>query len=58
MLILGVPSNPQEYYLADEYYSFELQQLGFHPKYKDEDTFYYLMNEKLIKALKKLDIEF
>lgn len=58
MVILGVPYDLQNYYMADDDVGFVLQQEGFCPKYKDNDALYFKKNTKLIKALEKLGIEF
>lgn len=58
MLILGTPKNISDYYMAEDDISFILQQKGFHPMYQDEDIYYFKLNNKLVKALKEMDIEF
>lgn len=58
MLILGAPKNISDYYMAEDDISFVLQQKGFRPMYKDEDIYYFKLNNKLVKALKEMDIEF
>lgn len=57
MVVLGTPSNFDEYFMADGDLAFELQQAGAIALYKDGDCFYFKKNRKLKKILKKLNFE-
>lgn len=57
MMILGCPSNVEDYFMADGVLAWKLHQAGFVPKYKDEDAVYFKKNAKLIKLLQKLNID-
>ena len=51
MIILGVPKNIEEYYIADGEIAFMLHQAGFIPRYKDNDALFFKKNNKLLKFL-------
>lgn len=60
MIIIGLPRTEEmdNYYMADGDTSFLLEQYGFHPKYMaEDDTYYFKLNKKLIKALAELKID-
>lgn len=57
MIILGIPKNPEDYFIADDALAWELEQAGFSAKYLDEDAHYYKKNKKLLKYLKEHWIE-
>lgn len=57
MIILGIPKNPEDYFIADDALAWELDQAGFSAKYLDEDAYYYKKNKKLLKWLDNHNIE-
>lgn len=57
MIILGIPNNMEDYFMADGELAWELEKAGFHAKYMDESMLYFKLNKKLIKKLSDLDIE-
>ncbi len=57
MIILGIPKDLNNYYMADSETAFLLTQKGMIPKYKDDDVLYFYINKKLLKVLSKLGIE-
>lgn len=57
MIILGVPSNPKDYLIADNQLAFILQQKGAHPAYRDGIVLYFKKSSKLQKILDKLGLE-
>lgn len=57
MIILGVPKNIEEYYIADGEIAFVLHQAGFIPRYKDNDALFFKKNNKLLKFLAKHGLE-
>ena len=57
MIILGIPKNPEDYFIADDALAWELEQAGFLAKYLDEDAHYYKKNKKLLKYLKEHEIK-
>jgi hypothetical protein len=57
MIILGVPKNPDDYFIADEILMWELEQAGFSAKYLDEDAYYFKKNKKLLAWLDKHEIK-
>ncbi len=57
MIILGIPKNPEDYFIADDALAWELEQAGFSAKYLDEDAHYYKKNKKLLKYLKEHEIK-
>lgn len=58
MIIIGIPkaSELDSYYMADGDMIWELVRAGFHAKYIDGETQYFLLNNKLRKYLKKLQL--
>lgn len=58
MIILGMPRDIENYYIADGDIAFRLHQAGFIPKYKDGDALYFKKNKKLLKFLGKNSLEF
>ena len=38
MIILGIPKNPEDYFIADDTLAWELDRAGFSAKYLDEDA--------------------
>lgn len=57
MVIRGVPSNLDDYYMASDIESFKLQQMGIHPKFFDGEVSYFKKSNKLEKALKKIELK-
>ncbi len=57
MIILGIPKNPEDYFIADEMLMWELEKAGFSAKYLDDDAYYFKRNTKLIKWLENNGIE-
>lgn len=57
MLLLGAPDDMTKFYMADADVAFKLHQMGCIPMYKDDDCLYFKINNKLKKALKKIDID-
>lgn len=57
MIILGIPKNIEDYFIADSELAWELDCAGFSAKYLDEDAHYYKKNKKLLKYLKEHGIE-
>ena len=57
MIILGVPSDPSAYLIADDRLAFILQQNGAHPAYRDGVVLYFKRSSKLQKILSKLGLE-
>lgn len=58
MMIMGMPDDTNNFYCVDEgWLIFELHQAGAIPMYRDGDCVYFKKNNKLKKALKKLNIE-
>lgn len=58
MIIIGVPNNINDYYLADEEEAYILEKKGFHAKYVDSDYVkYFKLNNKLVKELAKHGIQ-
>lgn len=57
MIVLGVPKNIEEYYIADGEIAFMLHQAGFIPWYKDNDALFFKKNNKLLKFLAKHGLE-
>ena len=53
MIILGIPKNPEDYFIADSALAWELDKAGFSAKYLDDDAHYYKRNAKLLKWLSK-----
>lgn len=58
MVRLGTPDNPQDFFMTDDNeVIFRLHQAGHQPVWKDESCLFFKKNRKLIKLLKKLDID-
>ena len=51
MVIIGTPSNPQDYFMADGDLAFRIHQAGFPPRYSDDGVWYFRLNAKLRKWL-------
>ena len=51
------PYDPEDYFIADSALAWELDKAGFSAKYLDDDAHYYKRNTKLLKWLKKNEIE-
>lgn len=51
MVIIGTPSNPQDYFMADGDLAFRIHQAGFPPRYSDDGALYFRLNAKLRKWL-------
>lgn len=56
MIILGSPRDVENYYIADVDVAFRLEQAGVHPKYMDDDAYYFLINRKLVRKLSDFGI--
>ena len=58
MVRLGTPDNIQDFYMTDDSeLIFRLHQAGHQPAWKDESVIFFKKSKKLIKLLKKLDID-
>lgn len=58
MVRIGSPEDVTAFYMTDDsQIIFKLHQSGFQPMWKDEDCVYFKKSNKLIKLLKKLDID-
>lgn len=58
MIRLGTPSDLSSFYVVDEGWLIsELHKSGLVPMWKDEECVYFKKTNKLIKTLKKLDID-
>lgn len=58
MVRLGTPDNTQDFFMTDDSeLIFRLHQAGFFPAWKDESVVFFKKSNKLIKLLKKLDID-
>lgn len=54
----GCPDDVNAYYYTDDsQIIFKVHQSGFQPMWKDENCVYFKKTNKLIKLLKKLDID-
>lgn len=51
MVIIGTPSNPKDYFMADGDLAFRIHQAGFPPRYSDDGVLYFRLNAKLRKWL-------
>lgn len=59
MVRIGTPDNPQDFFMTDDNeLIFRLHQAGFSPAWKDYDVVFFKKSNKLLKLLKKLDIDF
>ena len=58
MVRLGSPADTSAFYMTDDSeIIFRLHQVGFQPAWKDYEVVYFKKTNKLIKLLKKLDID-
>lgn len=58
MVRLGAPDNIEAFFYTDDPdLIFRLHQAGFIPMWRDEDCVYFRKTNKLIKLLKKLEID-
>lgn len=58
MVRIGTPENPQDFFMTDDNeLIFRLHQAGHQPAWKDYDCVFFKKSSKLIKLLKKLDID-
>lgn len=58
MVRLGTPDHISDYFMTDDSeLIFRLHQAGFFPSWKDEEVVFFKKSNKLIKLLKKLDID-
>lgn len=58
MVRIGTPDNPQDFFMTDDNeVIFRLHQAGYQPAWKDYDCVFFKKSNKLIKLLKKLDID-
>jgi len=56
MVILGVPNDLDSFIMVDDIEGFELQQLGFHPMYRDGEMLYFKRAKKILKAIQNLNL--
>lgn len=57
MVIIGVPSNLADYFMADGDLAFRIHQAGFPPRYSDDDVLYFRLSAKLKKWLEDNHIQ-
>lgn len=58
MVRIGTPENPQDFFMTDDNeLIFRLHQAGHQPAWKDYDCVFFKKSNKLIKLLKKLNID-
>ena len=58
MVRLGTPDNISDFFMTDDSeLIFRLHQSGFQPMWKDYNVVFFKKSNKLIKLLKKLDID-
>ena len=58
MVRIGTPENPQDFFMTDDNeLIFHLHQAGHQPAWKDYDCVFFKKSNKLIKLLKKLNID-
>ena len=58
MIRIGTPSDIDAYFSADDGWIIsELHKAGCQPMWKDGSTVYFKKNNKLLKVLKKLEVE-
>ena len=57
MIIRDTPSDLDNFIAVEGELAFKLQQKGFTPLYMDEEVLYFKKTSKLLKFLKKLNIE-
>ena len=53
MVIIDVPTDLENYYIAEGEIAFLLHQKGFKPKYKSDGCLYFFLTKKLKKFLEK-----
>ena len=58
MVRLGTPDHISDFFMTDDSeLIFRLHQAGHQPAWKDESVVFFKKTNKLIKLLKKLDID-
>ena len=58
MVRIGTPDNTQDFFMTDDSeIIFRLHQAGYQPAWKDESVVFFKKSNKLIKLLKKLNID-
>ena len=58
MVRLGTPDNIEDFFMTDDSeLIFRLHQAGHQPTWKDGSVVFFKKSNKLIKLLKKLDID-
>ena len=58
MVCLGTPDQVSEFFMTDDSeIIFRLHQAGFQPMWKDDSVVFFKKSNKLLKLLKKLDID-
>lgn len=58
MVRLGTPDNIQDFFMTDDSELISrLHQSGFQPVWKDYECVFFKKSNKLLKLLKKLDID-
>ena len=58
MVRLGTPDKIKDFFMTDDSeLIFRLHQAGHQPTWKDESVVFFKKSNKLIKLLKKLDID-
>ena len=58
MVRIGSPEDATAFFMTDDSeIIFKLHQSGFQPMWKDESVVFFKKSNKLIKLLKKLDID-
>lgn len=58
MVRIGTPDNIEDFFMTDDSeIIFRLHQAGHQPAWKDYDCVFFKKSNKLIKLLKKLDID-
>ena len=58
MVRLGIPGNQKDFFMTDDSeLIYHLHQAGFSPMWKDYEVVFFKKSNKLLKLLKKLDID-
>lgn len=58
MVRLGIPGNQKDFFMTDDSkLIYRLHQAGFSPMWKDYEVVFFKKSNKLLKLLKKLDID-
>lgn len=58
MVRLGIPGNQKNFFMTDDSeLIYRLHQAGFSPMWKDYEVVFFKKSNKLLKLLKKLDID-